>query len=456
MTVWKNGWITFHGSNTNHNELTGRLPAGKVPTSATITNSGEFAMITVWDTTAFKAQIAVIALADGCQWCNPNDESGWNRNWGNARQVYHGLPGLGNYVAMKIVGYVDLPNNLKAPTEIWATTGKQQYDYNATSLFWDEPFNVESNRKRFFGTPLTNTPQGIEDAQARGNAIAQSGMIAVISKSEKRAAFYDMRPLLQYYRQQYFGSTQSEFNSMIANRGNGDNQWPYTFTNTPSQTPTLIKTVDLPATPTAIKLSLNAPHRAFIATQEGKLRVYNLGNRYLDQQAATVGQPGDIVEQFTVDVGRNVTDITFPKEHGWGGWFQAGPYNRNGTTEAKPENFLVVNSRGDRKIQWIDFGTAWNTGTITQTLNDARIVDPIGIEDTNNHGTEAYAMVVADYSGRRVHSFMYGKVITHTYSNHKCSEANRGCSLVDNAEFEYINSQALPGKPFNVKTENIN
>ena len=446
LAVWANGQVTAHGSNTNHNYLVGGLnDTAKVPTAITITNSGEFALVTVWDKVAIKGQVAVFALADGCQGCDPTNESRWYRNWGNAPKVYAGLPGLGNFVAIKLLGYVDLPADMKAPTEIWATTGKSEYDYYQ-SKFWEEPFEVERNRRGYE-----------ERGNPRSASIARTGMATVISKSEKTVAFVDLRPLFRYYRNQYFTSTQEAFDAMIANRGPAADQWPYTFANTPAQMPAVVKTVKLASAPTAVLMPNKDYHRSVVATQDGKLHVFGLGDGYLDQKAAATGKPADIVKLFSVDVGRNVTDITLPKDHGWETGYDTSTYSVDGRSKPFVFRYLIVNSRGDRKQQWIKFNADWTAGAVSKTLQDAKIMDPIAIEDSDNHGTESYVLSIADYAGRKVHNMLYGRIVLHTYGRETaCSEANGGCDLLGNRPFEYGGYKDVPGQPFDVKGQNIN
>jgi hypothetical protein len=140
-------------------------------------------------------------------------------------------------------------------------------------------------------------------------------MAVVISKSEKRAAFIDLRPLFSYYRAQYFNVDTNGWNALLAKRGPNADQWPYSFDVAPQQRPVVVKTVAFGEKPTAVNTSRRAPHRALIATEEGKLHVFDLGANYLKQEGSS-GSAGDIAELFTVDVGRNPTSIAFMKEKG--------------------------------------------------------------------------------------------------------------------------------------------
>ncbi|MGJ7521469.1 hypothetical protein ACSFA0_13340 [Variovorax sp. LT1P1] len=434
LAVYADGRIVGVGSNTASTLVSTQLPSGKVPTAITITNSGEFALVTVWDTAAMRGQVAVLALGDGCQNCTMSNESSWDSNWGNWKRSYAGMPGLGNYNQIKLVGFVDLPDSMKAPTEISTSTGLSNNDYQRVRRYYDTDLDNASVRARYFSGDLSN-------------AYARTGVAVVISKSEKRAAFVDLRPLFAYYKQQYFGQSQSGFNAMIANRGTQPSQWPYSFDVAPSQKPSVIKVMDLDNRPTAVKVSLAAPFRAFIATQEGKLRVFDLGSGYLNQQAG--GSPSDIVERFSVAVGRNPTGIAYAKEKAFVTATEIYPHT--------VEREVIVTSRGDRKIQWVRFDAGISSGSVARTLQESRMVDPISTEDTDNHGTESYVLSVADYNGKGIHNFLYGTMVWHTYGAASgCSKEKGGCKLLNNAAFEYGGTFKVPGKPFHAMGANIN
>ena len=437
LAVYADGRIVSVGSNTASTIASTQLPSGKVPTAITITNSGEFALVTVWDTAAMRGQVAVLALGDGCQNCTVGTESSWNANWGNWKRSYPGMPGLGNYNFIKLIGFVDLPENMRAPTEISVSTGLPNNEYQRVRQYHDTDLDNAGVRTRYLTGDLSN-------------AYARTGVAVVISKSEKRAAFVDLRPLFAYYKQQYFGQPQAAFNAMIANRGTQASQWPYTFDVAGGQRPTVIKVMDLDNRPTAVKVSLAAPFRAFIATQEGKLRVFDLGAGYLNQVAG--GAPSDIVERFAVAVGRNPTGITYAKEKAAMGATAIKDIYPN-TVERE----VIVTSRGDRKVQWVRFDAGITSGSVARTLQDSRMVDPITTEDSDNHGTESYLVSVADYAGKGIHNFLYGPILWHTHAASKaCPEAKGGCKLLDNAAFEYGGTFKVPGKPFHAMGANIN
>lgn len=439
LTIWANGWLTSSGSNTSHNFMKCKaVPDGMVPTAMAITNSGEFALITCWDTINLKGAIAVVALADASQWASLNDESTWGRNWGNSRQAYHGFPGLGNYLGAKFVGVVDLPASVTKPTAIAVTTGKSNDDYQVIRDFWTDNILTQASRARQYNGDLSA-------------AIPRTGMAVVLSKEEKKAVFVDLRPLFMFYREKYLNQTQAAWEAMIASRGPGDNQWPVSFTWDASQKPVVIKTIDMESNPTSVELTRHALHRALIGTLDGKLHVFDLGSKYLDQSASTKGTPSDILERFTVNVGANPTCIAHVKEKA-----------RMGLNEdsalygyTKESQMWWVLSRAERKVTLLKFNTTMTSATPFAVLTDSRMVDPIFVQDVDNHGTESYNLLVCDYSAKAVRSYRYGPIIMWTHDSTAPAPKPNGIPLAA-GNFLYNGHDLLPGKPFSLGTANIN
>ncbi|MGI4778212.1 MAG: hypothetical protein ACRYGA_08840 [Janthinobacterium lividum] len=445
LTVFANGWITSAGSNTSHNFVKLKLPDGKTPTAIAITNSGEFALVTVWDTVDIKGQVAVIALADGCQGCETQPESQWNANWGNSRQAYPGFPGLGNYLGAKLLGFVDLPADVKAPTEIGVTTGRSHErggGYQAVMNLWNEPLNTAAQRARFYDGDLKA-------------AIGNTGMAVVVSKSEQRAVFVDMEPLFRHFRAQYVGpQTDAQWRARIADRGDGDSRFPPTFAAVPKQKPVVVKTVVLASPPTAVKLTLIAPNRAMVATEDGLLHVFDLGTRYLNQTGgAARGAPGDIVEMFTYPVGANPVALAYVKDKA----SQAKDHRHALWNYEKDNQFMWALSRGERKASLLHWNPARTALSTFKTLQDSRMTDPLALEDADNHGTESYLVDIANYGSGEILGYAYGDVITWTYDGDASPcPPTAPCKLQNGAPFEFTGAFKLPGKPFHVGGGNIN
>ena len=434
MIAYQDGkLVTGNGGNTGRNYAMTQLPANKVPTGVALTNSNEFALVTVWDTAAVKGQIAVVALAGLCNGCTPSapDKGDY---WGEWGAVHPGLPNLGNTAFMKVLGYVDLPESMRAPTEISATTG------------WDPWVNVirdaGGNNTTAYKMALSNETN--RQSFVNGNNVrtyAKGGVAVVISKSEKRAAFVDLKPLFDYYKSMYFGA-KADFDKTTS-VGTADNQWPYAFSQLPdSVKPRVVQTLDLGTKPTAVKTTLWGNNlRAWIATQEGNVSLFNIDG-YGNGSGTS-----NFARTSYIPVGANPVSISY--------------YRGDGNTRAN--DTALVLSRGDKAIRWIDFSSDHNSGTVRpNVLTDSRLVDPVGIEDNEYHGTEARVVSVADYGGKMLRNYRYGPVIF--WSNQGAGLACQppaGCGLgpndlpVSQYPFEYGGDQAIQGKAFLVTGGNI-
>ncbi|RYY93017.1 MAG: hypothetical protein EOO24_27705 [Comamonadaceae bacterium] len=434
LVAFQNGVIATVGSNTASNDTTVQLPPNKVPTAIAMTNNSEFALVTVWDTSALKGQVAVIALAGLCDGCNPYSNGNprpWYLWWHEWMGVYPGLPNMGDIAFMKILGYVDLPG-MTAPTEIAVTTGLDQFatiQGGGNFMGYENPLSSQVNRQRLL------------DGDMAGR-YAKGGVAVVISKSEQKAAFLDLRPLFGYVNSVYFGGDLATFNARMASLGQADGQWPYTFASQPQQTPTVVKTVSLGQRPTAVKTTIfgNRP-RAWIATQDGTLQIHALGG-YAPCGAPATPTPADIVLTGSVAVGRNPTSL--------------------GTSKGEPDDAnieplnqqVLVAARGDRKIQWVRFAADGNSGSVVRTLQDSRLADPVAVEDADNFANKGHVLSVADFSGKAVRNYRYGPVI---FSEGRACPAPAGCPVIPTgaSNIEYGGALALPGKPFQITTANV-
>lgn len=420
IMVFQDGLIGSAQSNTAQNKSTAQLAPGKVPTAIAVSNSNEFAFITVWDTVNLRGEIAVVALAGLCDRCTPGEPGKWYDYWQEWNGVYPGLPNLGNIAFMKVLGYVPLPDDMKAPTEISVTTGVEWLDYLSNVPGQETPYSL---------SPLSDAGKRSR-FKSRG-AYAKAGVAVVVSKSEQKVAFVDLKPLFQYYQSQYL--EDANFRE-TTNLGMADSQWPRTFAAASQQVPTVIKTMSLPSRPTAVKTYLwGANKRAWVATQDGKLRIFNLG----DFPTAGTGSAASITEGGSIEVGLNPTGIAYAKA-------KAG-------TAIYPDytKELIVTSRGMRQVSWVRFGSDGNSGSVVRKLNDTRLIDPIAAEDTDNHSTESYVLSVADYGGKALRNYRYGPVIMHNYRGERYE------TLGGPSGFEYGGAFNLPGQAFQITGANI-
>jgi hypothetical protein len=99
-------------------------------------------------------------------------------------------------------------------------------------------------------------------------------------------------------------------------------------------------------------------------------------------------------------------------------------------------------------------------GSITRTLQDSRLIDPISAEDNDNHGTESHVLSVADYTGRQIAQYRYGPVIFWTNPGAPgnsvvaaCQPPN-GCGMNGSDPFEFDGAYATPGGAFQFTSAN--
>jgi len=445
LVLMSDGWMFGVGSNTAHNFFKVNVArAGLQVTGLTASNSGEFVFVTAWDTVNVKGKVIVVAMSDACQWCANEPLSKWYGNWGNHTQEYPGLPGLGNYSGGKVIGEIDLPAGVTAPTSIAVTTGvsKDREGYQVIDSFWTQNILTEANRKRFYDGNWTT-------------AIARTGVLVVGSKSEKRAAVIDLRPLFMYYREQYLTKNDAGFQALIASRGPAATQWPYTFDVAPAQKPVVVKTIDLPSEVTSLALSRTGAARALIGGLDGKARVFDLGSRYLDQKAVAVGAPSDIAQVAELDVGGNVTAITYLKEKGMN-----GPQgNRNSLlygSEGPEDRYWWTLSRETGEAKLWQFDAAMRSAKVFKSISlRPTVTDPITIEDVDNHGAESYLLAVGDYTGRALHSFWYAPIVWWTDGGRSgtCTQAN---PCKPDGDLEYAGKVNVPGRVHSLGVANIN
>jgi len=439
LVAFQNGLIATAGTNTASNRATVRLAANKVPTAIAMTGSSEFAFVAVWDTRTHKGQVAVIALAGLCDDCNPYDRQkprAWYDWWHEWMGVYPGLPNMGNIAFMKVLGYIDLPG-IAAPTDIAVTTGL-------------DPFHTMLGNGNFMGleTPLADPFKRGSFRSGGDNAgrVARGGIAVVVSKSERKAAFIDLRPLLASMRRTYFEGTQGEFDATVGRFGLRDDQWPYAFAYWPHHAPELVKTVSLGARPTAVRTTqFGEVQRAWIGTEDGTLRIFGLGGYAGGPESRAVPSADGIVQLGTVAIGRNPTSLAISKSAPDDD--SVDPLNRQ----------VLVASRGERKIQWVRFAPDGNSGRVVRTLQDSRIVDPVAVEDADNFATAGHVLSIADYAGKAVLNYRYGKVVFADRGAAWACQPPRGCGMgaTGDAPFEFGGNMVMPGRPFAISTANV-
>ncbi|WP_432260605.1 hypothetical protein [Cupriavidus sp. TMH.W2] len=431
LIAFQNGLIANVGSNTASHSASVKLPAGKVPTAIAITTNSEFALVTIWDTVNLKGQVAVIALgsiSDGSKVGGPydTDPAANSLSWPG---LYPGLRNVSDFVFMKLLGFVDLPG-MVAPTAISAVTdfGVMQDDIAQGWLFG--PTGSGGPRKTMTElNPATSQANQKSFAKGGTNAklISRSGVAAVISKSEKKVMFLNLKPLFAKVNNAYFDGSHASLRATLANTGLGDAQWPPVFA-VDNYAPTVIKSMKLPEKPTAVKVSiLPNPGRAWVATEDGKIRAFFVAG----VQSGRNLDPRLIEEMKSLQVGKNPTSMAHHVNVGLG----------NSNTK------MWVVSRGTQKIQLVDLVGL----TIEKTLQDSRIVDPITVDETQQSPLLTSVITITDYTGKQVMNYRYAPIALQ--GGNKPLHIGIGAS--GSELFEFGGAYAVPGKPFDFTQSNV-
>ncbi len=415
LVVLDSGVVAAAGTFTGRTFLYFKFPAEKRPLAVAVTNNNEFALFTVWDTQALKSQVAVVALGGG------------GKFWNEFAEVYPGFTNFGMYSFAKILGYVDLPG-VVAATEISAATDFDICRELPYACWYanhkgpgDLTLSVEANRQTFIGEKFVNG--------TNIGAYSRAGFAAVVAPAERKLVVLDLTPLFAYAKKMYFGSL-ADFDK-TKTIGAAPDQWPYSFDFAPDFAPTVAQVIDLPTRPTAVKAS-PLKGEVYASTVEGTLHVFDVGS--LAGRHATPGSSGRVVKETgRVAVGANVTSIVQMKHPG------AGP--------GKPRDALMVLSRAEHRVDWVRAeGAGWVTD---RTLRDDRLVDPIALEDADNHGTESFIVSIADHEGKKVLNYRYGPVTYYTNGGDRFDMCDDG-----KGAFEFGGALDIGGKPFALSVSN--
>ncbi|WP_418127829.1 hypothetical protein [Variovorax sp. KK3] len=443
------------GTLTAQNRASTSFKLGFVPTAVAVTGGGEFALVSGWDVPNTKGQVAVVSLGSAPQGWKPGDQRyDWWHGWMD--MMHPGFSDQGNYVFMKVIGYVDLPSDMKAPTGIAATTGIHPY---TTMLKYDAAGHISNFQ-------MLNSPMAANRAKMLPGGedyerYAKGGVVVVVSKSEKRAAFIDLAPLFKYTNDMYLGSAASNLETQ--NVGLAATQWPYMLADKPQAMPVVVKTATLARRPTAVWTTATRSHwskddqsrisaypfwaadphyaRAAIAVEGGELQLYSLG-RYAAGHKPTTPAPTDIQQVGTVaGVGDNITHMAAAKDFPGVG----DPIN----------DLILFTDRANRRWGWVRLSNASetaSTGSVLRTMEDSR-VDPIMVTMADNYSTKGNVLTVADYAGASIANYRFGDVVYPDPSSGFCTQAGACPTLSQLGEF--AGKLALPFRPTSVHSSNV-
>ncbi len=396
IIVFRNGLVGTAGTATSQGtHPTFQFPPDKVPTAVCVTPRNEMALITVFDTKQRKGQLAVLALESYA----PNFAHDWH-------QRYPLFPSVASYSDMKLLGYVDLPIKLPSSVSGGGNAGGG----------WLH----SSSGQNALPKDLDLANPDIRASFIKGNNagwLSSGGYAVVLSKTEQKAVFIDLKPLFSGIKQAYCGSNESWVKTREL--GPKPKQWPWTFDAEPSLRPVVIEEVEVSRPVSVFARTTGGENaRAFIGCQDGTLISFKV-------EAAGIKEAGRMT------VGKNPVWIA-----------------TKGSQGGSDTHFVVV-SRGDRALQWVKFSK--DQGTIVRELRDERMIDPVYAEIGDTHGIEMQIVSVADFKGRKIINYRCSPVVFATNGG-----ARYGCGAKGDEEFECGGVMMFPGNPIAVCGSNVN
>ncbi len=442
------------GTGTARNESVTELPLGFVPTAGAVTGTGEFALVSGMNVQKGTGQVAVVSLggtSDGTKY----DEKPYKWWGGGLDNTKPGFMSQGNYAFMKLIGMIDLPANMKAPSAIGITTG---FNHLKAVKFKDGEINgfLEVN------SPLADNLSKMQPGGEDYEKYPKGAVALVASMSEGTVGFIDLGPLFKYTNGMYLGSKAS--NRETQNVGHGASRWPYPLTT--ANMPKLVKTLALApgdqpvgvwstatynhesrndvkdeSTPNKYPYKkLADPHYPLmgVATRKGKLYLYAVG-RYAPGHKVTEPQPSDIHQVGMVTgLGDNVTYINRSKGH-------------PSIEDDAINTALKVVDRANRKINLVKLRTSPDgkqvIGTVETVIHDSRM-DPIFAEEVDNYHTTWHTFSVGDYSASGVRNYRFGEL---KYGG----DAVWSPAKLLNPKGEHMGFLKLPSKPFSGHSSNV-
>jgi hypothetical protein len=423
LVLYRNGYLAVAGTQTSragHERLFPgfAFPAHKKPTAIAVTTCNELAVVTVWDTTAKKGQLAVIALEGKFLPFH---------TW-----PYMGLPNQGTWSQFKLLGYIDLP--MLTPTSVAA----------ASNAWWNGPSQTG-------GLVLSQIKLDRESHRSlvySGNwsaTVAKSGYAIVASQYDNKVAIVDLTPVLSYLRESYLKSAAS-FNATVAARGTSSKSFPQAFWIRPSIQPKVIWQATVPA-PTAVLAGLRIGRwskdyfKAYVASRNGTIHIINTSSLMKRYDWERLGDLG-IVGSF--NVGRNPVSMCFTRRGE--GPLPLLPFAKDGkqTDEDSLNNIFYIAVRGDRKV--VAAVTYEGKGAVYRTIKDKRMGDPVAVSTA----VRGPILSVADFRGKKILSFRIGKIVDSR--NNKVY----GAGADGTAPFEFAGEHRVLGNPFLVNSTNVN
>jgi hypothetical protein len=395
------------------------FPKDVIPTALAVTTENEFALVTVWNTTTLRGQLAVIAL-----------EAKYLKfhTW-----PYIALPNQGSFSDFKLLGYIDLP--MATPSAVTA----------ASNGWWGGPSQTNNLVLSQIDLKDENMRNSIYKGEPGWSGIiATKGYALVMSQLENQVVFVDLAPLINYIRESYIGSKKS-YEEAIAQRGPGSKDFPRAFSENEKALPRVVKEISIDH-PTAVLAGMRVgrwtqdPYKAYIASQDGTIRIYDTSSLMARYEWEQVGK---LTELGKIKVGRNPVDMVFTR-------FGDSPLplmpKTNDGSPMPPDtlnNTFYVVCRGDREV---DAVVTWGgKGQIYRRIRDSRMGDPVAV----SVATRGYIVSVADFRGKKILSFRIGAIADRQGKVY-------GPGADGKSDFEFAGELPFAGKPFLINSVNVN
>ncbi len=552
VVVFRDGLVTASGVATNtslsvddsgHEYVQGiRLPTNERPIAVTLSPENEFAFVLTWNTERLRSRVAVIAMAGAPSRTTPGikgyENACWTRVNGNLQcncdsaqcnpanywagdytEPYPGTRNTGRFLTMRLMGFVDLPDSMRAATKLAAMTDYVP-DHLATPLNlpvigvtgdrrwvrWSNPVMWESWR-----------PGGVNSF-----AFARAGYLVVMSRAERRVQFLDLAPLLNGLYKLYFDNLPG----FIATRRGADanglrelaDNFPPTFDNSPNLAPRLVgEPIEFPDIPTVVQTaairilpSLPMPNCVtsrvavvLIGTADGMLHLYDPGRLagrlrisnepgHADGDQCARADGAELPRSIaTLAIGKNPVAIDRMLDNG----IDIEP------SADRPEVNFAVLSREERRIDWVGIRLSRvtmsqssvqnmcpiNSGRrggvcvdhramsldVVRTLRDGRMVDPLDLVDVVRNIDSSYVTAVADYGASKVRAYRYAPF--HLSLGDSSGQGNGdfcggagqlACNLFPTCagqqtatisdDFQHEGDLTLPGRPWMLSGANVN
>lgn len=395
------------------------FPADKVPTGIAVTTANEFALVTVWDVTQHKGQLAVLALEGKYLPFH---------TW-----PYMGLPNQGSWSAFKLLGYIDLPMSM--PTSVSA----------ASNGWWSGPSQTGGDVL----SQIDLSHDGYRNLVYSGawsGVVATGGYAIVASKYDNTVAVVDLQPLFSYIRESYLSSAAS-YNATLAARGTADTNFPQAFSVKPSIMPKVVWQASV-TSPTAVLAGMKMDRwtsdyfKAYVAAEDGTIDIIDVSPL---MKRNSWEKLGSLRIAGSFNVGKNPVSMCFTRR-GEGSKLPLLPILSDGS-QSNPDplnNLFYVAVRGERKVvAAVTFG---GQGAVYRTIKDKRMQDPVAV----SCAVRGPIVSVADFRGRQVVSFRVGKIYDLR------NNVTYGPGADGNADFEFAGSLPVAGYPFLLNSTNVN